>query len=89
VFWSGALAAMEGSAEDEVRRGLAELERKELIRAVRLSAVEDEAEYSFWHVLVRDVAYAQSPGPAVLAATGRPPGGSRTSPVIAWPTGPS
>jgi len=43
VFWSGALAAMEGSAEDEVRRGLAELERKELIRAVRLSAVEDEA----------------------------------------------
>jgi tetratricopeptide (TPR) repeat protein len=62
VFWSGALVAMEGvSEEEEVRRGLAQLERKELIRAARLSAVEDEAEYSFWHVLIRDVAYAQIP----------------------------
>src|SRR5829696_3501526 len=26
-----------------------------------LSAVEDEAEYSFWHVLIRDMAYAQLP----------------------------
>ena len=61
VFWSGALAAMEGVGRDEVGRGLAELERKELIRAARRSAVEDEAEFSFWHVLVRDVAYAQVP----------------------------
>ncbi|HET7517248.1 MAG TPA: AAA family ATPase, partial [Actinomycetes bacterium] len=61
VFWSGALAAMEDVGEEEVRRGLAQLERKELIRAVRQSAVEEEAEYSFWHVLVRDVAYAQIP----------------------------
>ncbi|HEV3495566.1 MAG TPA: AAA family ATPase, partial [Actinomycetes bacterium] len=61
VFWSGAIAAMEDLSEEEVSRGLAELERKELIRAVRRSAVEDEAEYSFWHVLIRDVAYAQIP----------------------------
>ena len=61
VFWSGALAAMEGMGEEEVRRGLAQLERRELIRAARLSAVEDESEHSFWHVLIRDVAYAQIP----------------------------
>jgi tetratricopeptide (TPR) repeat protein len=61
VFWSGALAAMEGLDGEEVRRSLAELERKELIRAARLSAVEDDAEHSFWHVLIRDVAYAQLP----------------------------
>jgi class 3 adenylate cyclase/tetratricopeptide (TPR) repeat protein len=61
VFWLGALAAMDGVGEEELRRGLAQLERKELIRAVRLSAVEGELEYSFWHALIRDVAYAQIP----------------------------
>jgi len=61
VFWLGALAAMGGASEEEVRRGLAHLERKELIRAAWLSAVENEAEYSFWHGLIRDVAYAQIP----------------------------
>jgi class 3 adenylate cyclase/tetratricopeptide (TPR) repeat protein len=61
VFWSGALAAMGGVSQEEVRAGLAQPERKELIRAARLSAVEDEAEYSFWHALIRDVAYAQIP----------------------------
>src|SRR5215211_1564321 len=59
--WSGALAAMGGASEAEVRAGLAQLERKELIRAARRSAVENEAEYSFWHAIVRDVAYAQIP----------------------------
>jgi tetratricopeptide (TPR) repeat protein len=47
--------------EAEVRDGLGQLERKELIRAARLSSVEDEPEYSFWHGLIRDVAYAQIP----------------------------
>jgi tetratricopeptide (TPR) repeat protein len=61
VFWSGALAAMEGVGEEELGHGLAQLGRKELIRAVRLSAVEGELEYSFWHTLIRDVAYAQIP----------------------------
>jgi class 3 adenylate cyclase/tetratricopeptide (TPR) repeat protein len=61
VFWSGALAAMGGVSEEEVRPGLAQLERKELVRAARLSAVEGETEYSFWHGLIRDVAYAQIP----------------------------
>ena len=52
---------MGSASEAEVRAGLAQLERKELIRAARLSAVENEAEYSFWHAIVRDVAYAQIP----------------------------
>jgi class 3 adenylate cyclase/tetratricopeptide (TPR) repeat protein len=61
VFWPGAVVAMSGVGEEAVRNGLRQLERKELIRAARLSAVEDEAEYSFWHALIRDVAYAQIP----------------------------
>jgi class 3 adenylate cyclase/tetratricopeptide (TPR) repeat protein len=61
VFWSGSLAAMGAGGQDEVRTGLRQLERTELIRPDRVSAVEGEAQYSFWHGLVRDVAYAQIP----------------------------
>jgi class 3 adenylate cyclase/tetratricopeptide (TPR) repeat protein len=61
VFWSGALAAVGGVGDEEVRGGLAQLQRRELIRAARQSTVEDEAEFSFWHALIRDVAYAQIP----------------------------
>jgi predicted ATPase len=35
--------------------------RKELVRPARLSSVKDETKLAFWHVLVRDVAYAQIP----------------------------
>ncbi|MDQ2982169.1 MAG: hypothetical protein M3R26_07600, partial [Actinomycetota bacterium] len=34
---------------------------KELVRGARTSSVKDQAEYSFWHALVRDVAYSQIP----------------------------
>jgi len=61
VFWSGALAAMGGRHEHDVRDGLHELARKELVSPARTSSVAGEAEYSFWHVLVRDVAYGQIP----------------------------
>src|SRR5581483_581891 len=61
VFWSGALAFMQGTDEAEVRSRLHEIARKELVRSVRTSSVEDQEEYSFWHVLVRDVAYGQIP----------------------------
>ena len=61
VFWSGTVAAMGGVAEQVVRAGLHELARKELVRAVRQSSVKDQAEYAFWHALVRDVAYSQIP----------------------------
>jgi class 3 adenylate cyclase/tetratricopeptide (TPR) repeat protein len=61
VFWSGALAEMGGRSDEEVRLFLHELARKELVRPARRSSVEGEAEFAFWHSLVRDVAYAQIP----------------------------
>jgi class 3 adenylate cyclase/tetratricopeptide (TPR) repeat protein len=61
VFWSGGVAAMSGADEASVRAGLQELVRKELVRSVRESSVKDQAEYAFWHALVRDVAYSQIP----------------------------
>src|SRR5262249_61144980 len=61
VFWSGTVAAMGGVDEPAVREGLHDLSRKELVRTVRTSSVQDQTEYSFWHALVRDVAYGQIP----------------------------
>ena len=61
VFWAGAIASMGDRDEDLVRTGLHELARKELVRSARTSSVSEQAEYSFWHLLVRDVAYSQIP----------------------------
>jgi class 3 adenylate cyclase/tetratricopeptide (TPR) repeat protein len=61
VFWAGAIASMGDRDEDFVRTGLHELARKELVRSARTSSVLEQAEYSFWHLLVRDVAYSQIP----------------------------
>ena len=40
---------------------LRELSRKELVRPARRSSMQGEAEYAFWHILTRDVAYNQLP----------------------------
>jgi predicted ATPase/class 3 adenylate cyclase len=61
VFWAGALGSMGEREADDVRSGLHELARKELVRSARTSSVKDQAEYAFWHALVRDVAYSQIP----------------------------
>ncbi len=61
VFWAGAVAALSGAAEAEVVKVMDELSRKQLIRPVRSSSMAGQAEYTFWHVLTRDVAYAQLP----------------------------
>jgi class 3 adenylate cyclase/tetratricopeptide (TPR) repeat protein len=61
VFWAGAIASMGDHDEGFVRSGLHELARKELVRSARTSSVSEQAEYSFWHLLVRDVAYSQIP----------------------------
>ena len=61
VFWSGALAEMGGREPREVEQALHELSRKELVRPSRTSSMVGEAEYGFWHLLVRDVCYAQIP----------------------------
>ena len=60
VFWSGALATMGARPLEEVEQALHELLRKELVRPSRTSTMEGEAEYAFWHALVRDVAYGQT-----------------------------
>jgi class 3 adenylate cyclase/tetratricopeptide (TPR) repeat protein len=61
VFWAGALSEMGGRDPQEVTQSLHELSRKELVRPARQSSMEGEAEYGFWHLLVRDVCYSQIP----------------------------
>ncbi|HEX9311218.1 MAG TPA: adenylate/guanylate cyclase domain-containing protein [Actinomycetota bacterium] len=67
VFWSGTLVSMDGRDEAQVRDGLHELARKELVRPARRASMEGQAEYSFWHILIRDVAYGQIPRAARAA----------------------
>jgi class 3 adenylate cyclase/tetratricopeptide (TPR) repeat protein len=67
VFWAGAVGAMGDRDPAEVERALHELSRKELVRPSRQSSMEGEAEYGFWHLLVRDVAYEQIPRAARAA----------------------
>jgi predicted ATPase/class 3 adenylate cyclase len=59
VFWAGSLASIGHVSKEAVLEGLHELVRRELVRRSRRSTVADDVEYSFWHLLVRDVAYAQ------------------------------
>jgi class 3 adenylate cyclase len=61
AFWAGALTSMSRRDRDAVHEDLHELARKELIRPLKTSSVESEDEFSFWHVLIRDVAYGQIP----------------------------
>jgi class 3 adenylate cyclase/tetratricopeptide (TPR) repeat protein len=60
-FWVGALAHVSGLHPEQVERRLGELQWKELVRPRPRSRVADESQYAFWHVLIRDVAYAQIP----------------------------
>jgi class 3 adenylate cyclase len=60
VFWRGALERMLGEPEG-LNETLAELERRELIARQKVSAFEGEQQYTFNHVLVRDVAYELLP----------------------------
>jgi class 3 adenylate cyclase/tetratricopeptide (TPR) repeat protein len=61
VFWAGALSAMGNRDLRDVQQALHDLARKELVRPARISSMQGEREYGFWHVLVRDVCYAQIP----------------------------
>jgi class 3 adenylate cyclase/tetratricopeptide (TPR) repeat protein len=61
VFWLGAVEALGGGDRDSLERLLHVLERKDFIRRARRSSVASEREYTFRHVLVRDVAYGQIP----------------------------
>jgi tetratricopeptide (TPR) repeat protein len=61
VFWLGVVRAIGGIDRVQGEEALLGLERKELAQRARRSSVEGEAEYSFRHLLVRDVAYGQIP----------------------------
>jgi class 3 adenylate cyclase/tetratricopeptide (TPR) repeat protein len=61
VFWPGAVAAIGDADAAGLRDSLQALERQGLVRRVRRASVASEAEFSFHHVLIRDVAYGQIP----------------------------
>jgi tetratricopeptide (TPR) repeat protein len=61
VFWLGALAAVGGTDPSGIAGALHELARREIVRPSRSSSIEGEEEFSFWHGLIRDVAYGQIP----------------------------
>ena len=67
VFWSGAVSEIGDRVPVDVEQRIHELSRRELVRAVRHSSVEGEREFTFWHALVRDVAYGQIPRAARAA----------------------
>ena len=56
VFWNDALRAMNPEHGD-ITHLLAELERRDLVRRDGASIIEDQQQYAFTHVLIRDVAY--------------------------------
>jgi class 3 adenylate cyclase/tetratricopeptide (TPR) repeat protein len=57
VFWSGAVASLEGTDRGTVEPTLSDLERRSLTRSNLPSTMVGEVEYGFWHALLRDVAY--------------------------------
>ncbi|MEA2485928.1 MAG: hypothetical protein QOD46_1039, partial [Actinomycetota bacterium] len=61
TFWADAVAAIGGSDVAVTREALHELTVKELVKPARSSSMENQDEYSFWHALVREVAYGQIP----------------------------
>jgi tetratricopeptide (TPR) repeat protein len=60
VFWTGAVASLNGVGGD-LATNLDALERRDVVRARAGSAVAGEREYAFKHILIRDVAYNQLP----------------------------
>lgn len=61
VAWTGVIAAVGDHEPAALEASLRRLERLELIRRVPVSHVAGQAEYTFAHVLVRDVAYSRIP----------------------------
>ena len=59
TFWPSALVEMGERSEQPVLQTLDELVRTQLIRPTATSSIEGQREYSFWHALVRDVAYGE------------------------------
>jgi class 3 adenylate cyclase/tetratricopeptide (TPR) repeat protein len=61
TFWVGTLATLTDGDRISLERLLHSLERAEFVRRERSTSIADEIEYSFRHLLVRDVAYEEIP----------------------------
>ncbi|HEY3071038.1 MAG TPA: adenylate/guanylate cyclase domain-containing protein, partial [Gaiellaceae bacterium] len=61
VFWIGAVAAVGDQPRGAIEERLHALSRKAFVRRERRSSVAGEEQFTFLHVLVRDVAYGQIP----------------------------
>jgi class 3 adenylate cyclase/tetratricopeptide (TPR) repeat protein len=59
IFWRGALARL--GTEDGLDQALDSLEAKDLIRPEPASRLQGDREFSFKHMLIREVAYATLP----------------------------
>jgi class 3 adenylate cyclase len=63
VFWLGAVTSLAERETRSTEELLHALETKDFLRRGRRSSVAGETEYSFRHILIRDVAYGQIPRP--------------------------
>jgi tetratricopeptide (TPR) repeat protein len=61
TFWLGSISAVAEAPRWTTEARLHALERKDFVRRERRSSVAGEDEYSFRHLLIRDVAYGQIP----------------------------
>ncbi|TMK80941.1 MAG: hypothetical protein E6G47_05125 [Actinobacteria bacterium] len=61
VFWSGAVNALAPRDGRDADRELARLTEQGFVRPQTTSTFAGTREYTFWHALIRDVAYAQIP----------------------------
>ena len=83
IFWPGAVGQLLNGGGDRVPEALVTLEERDLVRSRLSSALGEEPEYIFKHVLTRDVAYDTLPRRDRRRRTPRSPGGSRTPSVSA------
>jgi class 3 adenylate cyclase len=60
VFWAGVLSRLQPERED-LSGLLGSLERRDLIRRASVSRIRGEQQFTFKHVLIRDVAYQTLP----------------------------
>ncbi|HEY5578133.1 MAG TPA: AAA family ATPase, partial [Acidimicrobiia bacterium] len=61
VFWDGALRVVMDTEPGSLQQALRRLVEREVIRPSRTSSIEGQNEYTFWHLLTRDVAYGRIP----------------------------
>ena len=59
VFWLGGV--IDGRTRNDAEHALHALDRKGFVQRARVSSIAGESEYTFLHLLVRDVAYGQIP----------------------------